>query len=67
MRLSGLRALCFSTPSISAAPTLEPLHCMTNGMFWSVMLLSAISASAGCVLSSNATSSNFWPSAPPVR
>ena len=44
---------------------LEPLHCMMKGMFWSVALLSAISASDGCDLLSNGTSSNFLPSAPP--
>src|SRR5271163_4612240 len=47
MRLSGLRALCFDTASIRAAPTFDPVQCITNGMFWSVMLFSAISASAG--------------------
>ena len=66
MRLSGLRALCFDTASISAEPTLEPVQCITNGMFWSVMFFSAISASAGCSLSSNGTSSNLRPSAPPA-
>ena len=45
---------------------LEPLHCMMKGMFWSVALLSAISASDGCDLLSNGTSSNFLPSAPPL-
>ena len=65
MRLSGLRALCLATPSSSAAPTLEPVHCMTKWMFWSAAFLSAISASAGCSLSSKVTSSNLRPSAPP--
>ena len=45
---------------------LEPLHCMMKGMFWSVALFSAISASDGCDLLSNGTSSNFLPSAPPL-
>src|SRR6185437_3576539 len=36
-----------------AEPTFEPTQCMTNGMFWSVMFFNAISASAGCSLSSN--------------
>ena len=66
MRLSGLRSLCFLTPSIRAAAMLEPVHCMMNGMFWSVALFSAISASDGCDLLSNGTSSNFLPSAPPL-
>ncbi len=67
MRLSGLRLLCLSTASIRAAAMFEPLHCMMNGMFWSVALLSAISASDGCDLLSNGTSSNFLPSAPPFE
>ena len=67
MRLSGLRLLCLSTASIKAAAMFEPLHCMMKGMFWSVALLSAISASDGCDLLSNGTSSNFLPSAPPFE
>ena len=43
----------------------EPEHCMMMGMFWSVALLSAKSASDGCDLLSKATSSNFLPRAPP--
>src|SRR3954470_17947520 len=41
------------------------MHCSTNGMFWSVTDFSAISASAGVILSSKVTSSNFLPRAPP--
>ncbi len=37
-------------PSIIAAATFEPMHCSTNGMFWSIADFSAISASAGCSL-----------------
>ena len=37
----------------------------TIGMFWSIMLLSAMSASAGCILLSKATISSFLPSTPP--
>ena len=67
IRLSGLRSLCFSMPSINAAAMFDPLHCMMNGMFWSVALLSASSASLGCDLLSNGTSSNLRPSAPPLE
>src|SRR5437016_1569043 len=51
---------------ISAEPTFDPTQDMTRGRFWSVTLFSAISASAGCNLSSKVTSSNFLPSAPPL-
>ncbi len=66
MRLSGLRVLCFSTASISAAAMFEPLQCTRNGAFWSVALFSASSASAGCDLLSKGIISNLRPSAPPV-
>ena len=47
MRFSGLRALCLSTASISAAAMLDPLQCTMKGAFWSVAAFRASSASAG--------------------